>query len=239
MKINPRIFDYAIEEDLIERQEIDENRSVEIYSLNKYPDLYDEFTKQGKFAVWSSADSKNYRLYIEDGYLKKLEPLYKKNINTIWLDFWDACDKSVSKFRNILMPIMLVLILVFFLGGSLLIKSQVAQVVVALSVGLLFILIIFFIRRRVNKKVSEANQESVVKIKNILGEKRFEKLLNDQRSYIDEFFKYDEEQNSEDNVEDNVDSTKALDNDISNDNLETKEALDNNSSNDDKNIKEE
>ncbi len=223
MKINPRIFDYAIEEDLIERQEIDENRSVEIYSLNKYPDLYNEFTNQGKFAVWSSADSRNYRLYIEDGYLKKLEPLYKKNINTIWLDFWDTCDKSVSKFRNILLPIMLVLILVFFLGGSLLIESQVAQVIVALSVGLLFILIIFFVRHRVNKKVSEANKESVDKIKNILGEKRFARLLEDQRSYIDEFFKYNEEQNNEEVLDNNVESAEALDNNSSDDDNNTKE----------------
>ncbi len=198
MKLNQRIYDYAVEDKLIERQELRDGKSIEIYSLNEYQDIYTEFTNQGKFAVWSCVDNQNYRLYIEDGYYKKLEPLYKQRINQIWIDFWDECDKAVSKFRNIVMPIMLVAILVFFIGGSLLIKNQTIQLVVALVVAFVFIVFIFSFRKVINKRISNANQTAVSKIKDILGEKRFEKLLEEQRSYIDTFFKYDEEAETED-----------------------------------------
>lgn len=197
MKLNQRIYDYAVEDKLIERQELRDGKTIEIYSLNEYQDIYTEFTNQGKFAVWSCVDNQNYRLYIEDGYYKKLEPLYKQKINQVWIDFWDECDKAVSKFRNIVMPVMLVAILVFFIGGSILIKNQTIQLIVALVVAFVFIVFIFGFRKVINKRIGNANQTAVGKIKDILGEKRFEKLLEDQRSYIDTFFKYDEENNEE------------------------------------------
>ena len=53
MKLNQRIYDYAVEDKLIERQELRDGKTIEIYSLNEYQDIYTEFTNQGKFAVWS------------------------------------------------------------------------------------------------------------------------------------------------------------------------------------------
>ncbi len=218
MKLNQRIYDYAVEDKLIERQELRDGKSIEIYSLNEYQDIYTEFTNQGKFAVWSCVDNQNYRLYIEDGYYKKLEPLYKQRINQIWIDFWDECDKAVSKFRNIVMPIMLVAILVFFIGGSILIKNQTIQLIVALVVAFVFIVFIFTFRKVINKRISNANQVAVSKIKDILGEKRFEKLLEEQRSYIDTFFKYDEQEETEETqieevepANDQVENTEVID----------------------------
>ncbi len=218
MKLNQRIYDYAVEDKLIERQELRDGKSIEIYSLNEYQDIYTEFTNQGKFAVWSCVDNQNYRLYIEDGYYKKLEPLYKQRINQIWIDFWDECDKAVSKFRNIVMPIMLVAILVFFIGGSILIKNQTIQLIVALVVAFVFIVFIFTFRKVINKRISNANQVAVSKIKDILGEKRFEKLLEEQRSYIDTFFKYDEQEETEETQVEEVEPA--------NDQLENTEVID-------------
>ncbi|MCR5705962.1 MAG: hypothetical protein K6G48_04130 [Acholeplasmatales bacterium] len=198
MKLNQRIYDYALEEKLIERQEITNERSVEIYSLNEYQDIYTEFTNQGKFAVWSCVDGKNYRLFVEDGYYKKLEPLYKQSINQIWLDFWDECDKAVSKFRNVVMPIMLVAIIVLFLGGTFLLGDYPSvQLGVAIGVAVVFIGFVLFFRGKINKRINAANADAVAKIKKNMGEKTFERLLDTQRSYIDEFFHYDDNNDEE------------------------------------------
>lgn len=198
MKLNQRIYDYAVEDKLIERQEISNDRSVEIYSLNEYEDIFTEFTNQGRFAVWSSVDGRNYRLYIEDGYYKKLAPLYKKNINEIWLDFWDECDASVRKFRNIVMPVMLLLLVVVFIFGfAVLGDYPKVQLGIALGVAALFMIFVLFFRRQINKRINKANAESVQKIKNIMGENKFAKYLEQQRSYIDEFFHYDDNTDNE------------------------------------------
>ena len=91
MRINDRIYFYADEEKKLETQEL-ENHNLEIYSLNDYPDLLEEFTNKGKFAVWSSRDGVDYRLFIEEGYKKEVKELYSKDINNIWLKFWDKCE---------------------------------------------------------------------------------------------------------------------------------------------------
>ena len=230
MKLNQRIFNYAEEDKLIERQELNDGKSIEIYNLDDYQDIYTEFTNKGKFAVWSCVDNQNYRLYIESGYYKKLAPLYKQNINQVWLDFWDECEKGVLKFKNIIMPIMLVLILAFFFGGAILIKNQTIQLIVALAVAFVFIVVVLFFRRKVNKRIEAANSVSVKKIKDILGEKRFNKLLEDQRSYIDEFFKYDEN-TEEASIDENVDNNvNTLDDEVKeiedNSSEETNEVID-------------
>jgi hypothetical protein len=232
MKLNQRIYDYALEEKLIERQEITGDRSVELYSLNDYQDIYTEFTNQGKFAVWSCVDGKNYRLFLEDGYYKKLQPLYKQSINQIWLDFWDECDKAVSKFRSVIMPIMLVAIVVLFLGGTFFLQDYPSvQLGVALGVAAVFIGFVLVFRARINKRINTANAEAVAKIKKNMGEKTFERLLNDQRSYIDEFFHYDD--NNDDVVSENNESLEQNDT-VDNDNTENEETVDNTEENETK-----
>ena len=217
MKLNQRIYDYSDEENLIEKQEL-ENHTVEIYRLNPYEDLLTEFTNKGKFAVWSSVDGSNYKLFVEDGYYEKLKPLYQPKINQIWLNFWDGCEKVSSKFRNIVMPLALVVILIVF-GTSFFIDNQTISLGVALGAAAAYFIGVMTYKRVVNKKMGDLNSVAVGEIKKVLGEKRFANLLDDQRSYIDEYFKYDDDENqddsieaSEENIEENVsEETKELD----------------------------
>lgn len=188
MKLNQRIFYYTEEENLIEKQELN-GHSVELYHLNAYPDLLNEFTNKGKFAVWSSVDGSNYKLFVEDGYYEKLKPLYQPKINQIWLDFWDACERISTKFRNIIMPLALVVILIVF-GSNFLIPNQAVSLGVAIGIAAAYFLGVMIFKRVVNKKITEYNSIAVADIKKIMGEKKFAKLLDDQRSYIDEYFKY-------------------------------------------------
>lgn len=191
VKLNQRIYEYADEENLIERQELD-GHNLEIYRLNPYEDIYTEFTNKGKFAVWSSVDGQNYRLYIEDGYYKKLSPLYTNKINDIWLKFWDDCEKVTTKFRNLVIPLAFVVVIAAFIVNMLPIGGKYTSLGITCGLAVLYMIFLFMYKKVVNKKLALLNHESVDKIKKHMGAKRFEKLLEDQRAYMDEFFQYDE-----------------------------------------------
>lgn len=224
MKLNQRIFDYSDEENLIEKQDL-ENHSVEIYRLNPYEDLLYEFTNKGKFAVWSSIDGSNYKLYVEDGYYEKLKPLYQSKINKIWLEFWDGCEKITSKFRNIIMPLAFVVILLVF-GSSYIIKNNHASIGIALGAAATYFIGVMAYKRVVNKKIGDLNKLAVGEIKKILGEKRFANLLEMQRSYIDEYFKYEDEVEDENSIEES-----SKDNEVENVSEEEKQDLGQNEEN--------
>ncbi len=189
MKINERIYDYAIEENMLEVQEV-EGHKIEIYRLNDYPDLLEEFTNKGKFAVWSCVDGKNYRLFIEEGYHMEVKELYSEKINDIWLKFWDKCEKIANKFRNIVMPLTIVLMAVVLL--SFLLKNNTVRTVLVIVLAVAFLIGILIYRKVTNKLFGDANRESVNEIKKVLGEKKFERLLEKQRGYMDNYFKYED-----------------------------------------------
>lgn len=200
MKINPRIYDYCDPEKVLERQEL-QNNVVEIYKLNDYPDLFEDFIAKGKFAVWSSADGKDYRLYIEEGYYEKLKPLYSKKINSIWLGFWDDCESITSKFRNIVMPLMVgvVALVIFF---SMILKNYAtAKNILVILIPLAFFGFVMFYRRVINRNIMISNSKSVEEIKKYLGSNKFEQLLESQRTYIDEYFNYEDESDLDDELE--------------------------------------
>lgn len=199
MRINERIYDYAIEEKLVERQELD-GHVVEIYSLNDYPDLLEEFTNKGKFAVWSCRDGKDYRLFLEEGYYKEVKELYSTKINDIWLRFWDRCEKIANKFRNLVLPLTIVLMVVIAVL-TFLVKDSTAKTIAVLAIAIAFFVGVIIYRKYSNKLFADANRESVDEIKVELGEKRFEKLLERQRGYIDSYFKYEDPVEDDENNE--------------------------------------
>lgn len=222
MKLNQRIYDYADEENLIERQELDDY-VVEIYRLNPYEDICSEFTAKGKFAVWSSYDGHNYRLFIEDGYYEKLKDLYKKPINNIWLKFWDKCEKVTSTFRNIVMPLALVVIAVAFIA-NMFIPNRYVSLGLVIGIAVLYFAFVLIYKKFLNKKLSLYNHESVEEIKKNMGAKRFERLLDDQRHYVDEYFSYDDNENTEDE-EINEEEPKAIEENTAEDSTENNEEI--------------
>lgn len=225
MRINDRIYFYADEEKKLETQEL-ENHNLEIYSLNDYPDLLEEFTNKGKFAVWSSRDGVDYRLFIEEGYKKEVKELYSKDINNIWLKFWDKCESIANKFRNIVLPLTIVILLAIF-ALTYFLPSPVDTILV-ISISVLFFVGVLIYRKISNKQFADANKESVDEIKKLLGEKRFERLLEKQRSYMDSYFKYEEEvEVIEEAVEDtNSEATedKVIDVELEEDNTKVEES---------------
>ncbi len=190
MKINQRIYSLANEELMIEKQEINDN-VVEIYKLNDYEDIFEEFTNKAKFAVWSSEDGKNYRLFIEEGYYEKIKPLYQSKVNKVWLGFWDACEEKSKKYRKIIMPTLFVVIALMLLLSNIL--PQQAGLISTLVIAIIFTVFMLSIRKITNRDIAIINSDSIKEIKKILGEKKFNDLLKYQREYIDEFFGFEDE----------------------------------------------
>ncbi len=195
MRINPKIYT-MINTEPLEVQDV-EGHNVEIYKLNDYPGILDEFTKKGKFAVWSSIDGVNYRLLIEEGYHASLKDLYTKKINSIWLSFWDECEKITNNFsKKIILPATIFVMVCLFALINFIPEN--IQMVFSVSLLGIFIVATMTLRRYTNSKISRKNAESIDQIKKILGAKKFEQLLEKQRSYIDEYFGY--ENNEDENV---------------------------------------
>ncbi len=193
LKVNPRLYDISDPEKMIERQEL-EGKTVELYTLNDYPDLLEEFTAKGKFAVWSSYDGENYRIFIEEGYYAKLKALYSKPINKIWLDFWDECEK-ISKKNNTVIIGIVGLVVLFLMVSEILLKNyrNVTNIVFIIFAALCVIGMIAF-GKLSKQKIKMENAKSIDMIKKNLGDNKFENLLKAQRTYIDEYFQYEDEE---------------------------------------------
>lgn len=229
MRINPKIYKLADGAVALDRHELSKERIIEIYNMDDFEDIYNEFTGQSKFAVWSSEDGVHYRLFIESGYYEVLRDLYGENVNEVWLDFWDACESIGNKFsRRIVMPLTLVCIVTYLIGA--LVWHW--DLIVCLGIFLGFLLVLMIINRFSKKKIAEENYKSIARLRDILGEEHFQNLLTTQRDYPDEFYqsKYPDAFNPLEEIEeDTIDDETVLDaeivnnEDVTSDEVESKE----------------
>ncbi len=185
MRLNPKLFDLGNEVEPVDVQEFD-GRKIEVFMMGPFPQVQEEFINKGKFAVWSSVDGTNYRLFIEDGYYNELKPLYTSAVNKIWVDFWDACERISKKMsRNVILPVTLVA-LGGCIGFSFLkdigVYLMIAVVVIAFGA-------MMFCNRLTKKKIYDENQASVELIKKALGgSKQFDDILERQKTYMDNYY---------------------------------------------------
>ncbi len=187
MRMNPKLFEIANESTPLEVQEFD-SRKVEIFDLNEFEGPKEEFIGKGKFAVWSSVDGKNYRLFIEKGYYDALKELYTAPINKIWFDFWDTCESVTKKTsRRVIFPITAVALISCFL--VMLIPDKNIQMYVILAIVVVAFGVMMFFNRLTKKKIYDANVRGVEDIKKHLGSKKFEYLTEEVRkNYTDAYY---------------------------------------------------
>ena len=208
MKINPKLYPVADNVNPFEVQEFD-GRKVELFKMSDFNGLVEDFVNsKGQFAVWSTLDNVNYRLFLEDGYYDSVGELYSTFVNKTWISFWDKTDSISKKFsRFVIYPLMLIAVVVLVL--SLTLSKQLGNTGTIITISLLVVMFIGMLISNgfVKKKMSEANYESREEIEKHLGKGKFNQLLNQQKEYMDNYFDNlyppleDEENNKEEKVE--------------------------------------
>ena len=185
MKVNVKLYNLVNGQSPLDVQQID-NRNVEIYSLVDFPQVKEEFIRQGRFAVWSSVDGNNYRIFIEPGYYNEFKELYSLPVNKIWVDFWDACEKlSHTATFKIIIPVTGVA-LAACVGLSFW-KSEISSYI-SIALVILAFLVMMISNSRAKAKIQQENVKSVELIKKEVGEKRFEQLIEARKDYTDKYF---------------------------------------------------
>ena len=198
MKVNARLFDRVVTEPF-DIQELENGSTVELHSLNQNEALFNEYAPKAKFAVWTCADGKHYRLLLEDGYYVEMRELYGKRVNQSWVNFWDEVEKGRGKvMKMFFIPLT---ILVFIAITLLMIFSdklgENGQLIAMAAVLVVFVIANMIINKKIDKIINTSNSNAVEKIKNIVGHKRFDELMEGQRIYYDKFFGIEEEENLE------------------------------------------
>lgn len=184
MKINQKLYMLGEAQEPIEVQEFD-GRKVELFYLEDEV-VKTDFINKSQFAVWSSLDGVNYRLYLEQGYYNAVPKLYSKEVNQIWLKFWDTTEAITRKTsRFILIPMMIVCIGLCI--ASFAIQNQIASYV---TIGVLIAAFIamLVVNSFTRKKVMQENMNSRNKIAEVLGQDEFDNILKTQKDYMDAYY---------------------------------------------------
>ena len=194
MKINQKIYN-SITTEPFDTQVLSDGSTIELHSLNQNEQLFNEYAPQAKFAIWTCADGKNYRLLLEDTYYPRMREFYGRRVNQCMVDFWDIVEKErgkVMKFIffpvSILMFVVLILLMIF--GPQM--GETVQMIIMAVSL-VAFIIVNVLVNKKIEKIINDNNSIAVEKIKNIIGHKRFEELLDEQQAHYDEFFHVNED----------------------------------------------
>ena len=213
MRINQKLYAIADGKEPAEKQQFND-RSVEIFFMDQFEGLVEEYVhSKGQFAVWTSMDGDNYRLFIERGYYEEVSELYQQPVNQIWIEFWDKTDEISRKFTKIFIyPMMLIAVVLcllsFILPNALSFGPTESNIFSYCIIGGLVVLFIIMIATNsyTKKKITEENIKSRQKVMDIFGEDKFNSSIDKQKNYMDDYFKnlYPEEEEA---TEENADST--------------------------------
>lgn len=202
MKILPKLYASAQGEAF--RVEDYRGSKLEFYYLDDQKD-YGKYVSRGRFYVWTS-DGTSYRLFVEKGYYNAVPDLFQNEVNDIWLDFTNSIYGAQKKMTNLYMWISLGIMALTLIGMYLAMTffPEVGQTIFLVVMVILFIGLFVgsnFQQKKLRALLEKENQEASAKIRGVLGEARFQGILDNQEKYYQEFFKFDEEPVAEDGAE--------------------------------------
>ena len=240
MKLNERLYDVLgylpyeepkPGEDYIPKEatpfevQQEKDHTIELYYMNDHEDVLQEYTQRNKFAVWSSKNGKDYRLAVEKGYYEKLSELYSTKVNSVWVNFWDRCEVIQKNFSyKFMIPATIVVIALFLFLVNLgrifgFTMNETAQTAITLAVPVVYIIFVMLVRKSVVNKITIEQSKAIQEIKDYFGDNKFEALLKEQRTYIDEYFanQKEAEETPEETKEDGEKNDDALETKIEED----------------------
>lgn len=215
MRINPKLYSVAEGVTPIEVQSFDD-RKVELFYMDDFEGVKEDFINKGQFAAWASEDGVNYRVFIEKGYYEAVGELYSEPINKIWVEFWDKTEQISNKLsKRIMLPIMVLSVIVCI--GSMWL-GNVGQYI-AIGILVVAFIVMLVINSKTKKAIVAENIKSRDLIVKHLGQNRFDALLDAQKNYMDEYYQnlYPEdeeeaEENETDAIEAPVEEVQEIDN---------------------------
>ncbi|MFA5471014.1 MAG: hypothetical protein WCZ00_03780 [Acholeplasmataceae bacterium] len=190
MKLNSKVYKQLTNEPF-EKQEIN-GKIVEFHYMDDTPFLV-QFAARGRFAVWTS-DGNDYKVLIESTYYEALKPFYEYDVNVIWLNFLDRVS-NISRKVNMWF---IIPTLILYAIGAIIALAFFQDQTLPILLGLIIIVVISNMvqSRLVNKKVREENQNTQDKIREFLGQEAFDQLVKNQEEHYQQYFKFDEVEES-------------------------------------------
>ena len=193
MKYNEKQF-FQSKTEPFETQEMNNGSKIELHYMNEEPFFMDNINKS-RFLAWSSADGKNYKLFVEKGLYDITSELYTKDVNEIWMNFWDKIDSMRRKYIFCVMLPLLAVFITAFILISIFVPNTMWILVVALVALLIGSL---FASSMLSRKMQIANINAASQVRDKVGVERFQQIVKDQEAYIEKFYqdlqaKYEEE----------------------------------------------
>lgn len=189
MRINPKIYN-TVSTEPFDVQELEGGVKVELHSLNANEALFNEYAPKAKFAIWSTIDGSCFKLLLEDSYYARLRELYGRRVNQCMVTFWNKVEVDRKRIVKLFfIPISIILVAIFALlifFPQLL--GETGQLVVMGGTLVGFIISNMIINKKIDGVINKHNSEAVEKIKNIVGHKHFEELMDETRAHYDDFF---------------------------------------------------
>ena len=212
MKYNEKQF-FQSQTEPFETQEMANGSKIELHYMNEDPFFMDNINKS-RFLAWSSADGKNYKLFVEKGLYDITSELYTKDVNEIWMNFWEKIDSMRKKYIFFVMLPLLAVFITAFILISIFVPNTMWILIVALVVLLIGSL---FASSMLSRKMQIANINAATEVRDKVGVERFQQIVKDQEAYIEKFYqdlqaKYEEEDRLAEEAS-NLDQIEADEND--------------------------
>lgn len=193
MKYNEKQF-FQSNSEAFEVQDMSNGSKIEVHYMNDEP-FFNENINKARFSAWASADGKNYKLFVEKGLYDVAHDLFSKEVNEIWMKFWDKVDSMKKKYIFCFMMPMLIVFIAAFILIAMFLKDKTWLLIVALFAALIISMIgSSFLSRNMQKE----NIKSATEIREYIGLEKFEGIIKAQEKYIEDYYaalqaKYEEE----------------------------------------------